>query len=711
MHHENDARERGTDGIPLIWEIGDVILDRYEVVLLSSQKPYAEGGFGRVHRVWDRERQLDLAVKSIHPDLSWNSKVVEDFKREAEVWATRIGSHPNIVTCHQVFVLGDLPRVFVEFVAGGSLHEWIRTGKLYEGGPVQALRRILDILTQLAHALHHTHEQGLIHQDVKPANVLLDLTGIAKLTDFGLASVGFRAIGIGEAPVDMTLLGTLGGMTGTYCSPEQAEIFQVKWAGLHKHQPGHLTRRTDVWSWAVTALEMFQGEASWPSGSVADRYLKRTVENPCLPRMPATLVDLLACCFQRRPEDRPHDLGLVIKTLQEIHPNESEVSPPREPPSIGTDQCQPQVDPEPTAPSGPATPIPEKVQGEICSGDWRGLLQSPEYMPPQMQEGFQVAAAPHGDRYREEVPTTATHFEISPLPFQPGFERHAHVVASVSLSGDSRMALSGSWDKTLKLWEVTAGRCLHTFNGHSAEVTSVCLGRDGQLALSGSLDKTLRLWSVSATHCLGIWKGHQGGICAVTLSSDSSLALSGGWDRNLKLWEVSTGRCLRDFKGHHDVVSSVSLSRDGRLALSGSWDATLRLWEVSTGQCLRIFEGHDLPVSTVFLGSDNQVAVSGSWGGALRVWNVSSGCCLATFKGHTAGVTSSGLSEDSKFALSGSWDGTLKLWKISSGCCLGVTAHQRRMARIYSGCLSSDNRLILSGCADGSLKMWRSNLD
>ena len=93
--------------------------------------------------------------------------------------------------------------------------------------------------------------------------------------------------------------------------------------------------------------------------------------------------------------------------------------------------------------------------------------------------------------------------------------------------------MSGSWDQTLKLWDVASSRCLRTFEGHTSSVTSVCLSSDGHYALSGSRDNTVRLW------------------------------------------EMGNGRCLRTFEGHTSAVNSVSLSADGRYALSaGKWADT-----------------------------------------------------------------------------------------------------------------------------------------
>jgi hypothetical protein len=151
-------------------------------------------------------------------------------------------------------------------------------------------------------------------------------------------------------------------------------------------------------------------------------------------------------------------------------------------------------------------------------------------------------------------------------------------LVSVFLSADGRYALSGSRDKTLKLWEVSSGHCLRTFKGHTDPVISVFLSVDGHYALSGSLDKTIKLWDVSRAECLRTFEGHTDSVLSVFLSADGRYALSGSADKTLKLWDVSQGGCLWTFEGHADSVRPVFLSADGRYALSGSWDNTLKLW-------------------------------------------------------------------------------------------------------------------------------------
>ena len=111
--------------------------------------------------------------------------------------------------------------------------------------------------------------------------------------------------------------------------------------------------------------------------------------------------------------------------------------------------------------------------------------------------------------------------------------------------------LSGSWDKTLKLWDAATGALVRTFEGHS----------DG---------RSLRLRSRPMAP-------------ACCRAAD---------DKTLKLWDAATGALVRTFEGHSNAVNSVAFSPDGTRVLSGSWDKTLKLWDAATGALVRTFEGH-----------------------------------------------------------------------------------------------------------------------
>ena len=198
----------------------------------------------------------------------------------------------------------------------------------------------------------------------------------------------------------------------------------------------------------------------------------------------------------------------------------------------------------------------------------------------------------------------------NPRPIQT-FSGHTLFVMSVAFSADGKLALSGSLDKTLKLWDVATGRELRTFKGHTDLVHSVAFSPDRKLALSGSRDTTLKLWDVATGRELRTFSGHTNEVMSVAFSPDGNLALSGSADKTLKLWELATGRELRTLRGHTELVSSVAFSPDGKLALSGSADRTLKLWDVATGRELRIFSGETEGVLSVAFSPDGNLALSG----------------------------------------------------------------------------------------------------
>lgn len=226
------APETPETQVPLVWKTGDLILGQYEVIDLLG-----EGGMGTVQRVHHRGWNIDLAVKSPQPGTFSREGGEENFVREAETWV-KLDVHPHIVTCYYVRTLGGIPRIFVECVTAGSLADWIKSRRLYQGSQQAALERMLDIAIQFAWGLHAAHEQGLVHQDVKPANVMMTGEGVAKVTDFGLARARVMA-GDANSPVSssqQSILVSSRGMTPAYCSPEQAEGRE-------------LGRKTDIWSW------------------------------------------------------------------------------------------------------------------------------------------------------------------------------------------------------------------------------------------------------------------------------------------------------------------------------------------------------------------------------------------------------------------------------------------------------------------------------
>ena len=229
---------------------GDVLLKTYEVI-----SDAIKGGMGCVWKVHHNGWNADLAMKRPQPQFfaEGSDRRKKEFIDEAENWIN-LGLHPNIVSCYYVREIGGIPSIFSEWMDGGSLKDRIRDGSLYEGTEEEARRRILDVAIQTARGLRYAHQfrGGLIHQDVKPGNILLTKNWDAKVADFGLARAQAHLSESDAAPSN--------GYTLAYCPKEQAAGAPAEpWM--------------DVYAWALTVMEMYAGERFWSEGAEAFQQL------------------------------------------------------------------------------------------------------------------------------------------------------------------------------------------------------------------------------------------------------------------------------------------------------------------------------------------------------------------------------------------------------------------------------------------------------
>jgi WD40 repeat protein len=763
-----ESEPPGEEKVPEIWKPGDVIVGLYEV-----REVFTGGGRGLVYRIRHRSWDIDLAVKSPRPEYFRTEKDKADFEEEAKTWVN-LSLHPHTVTCYYVRRLGGVPRVFAEYVAGGSLSQWIQSKKLYRGGHDKSLPRILDVAIQVAWGLQQAHEHGLVHRDVKPGNVLLTPEGVAKVTDFGMARArGAPATALGQDG-SASILVSAGGMTPAFCSPEQAEGLPV-------------SRKTDVWSWAVSVLAMFTGGVTWSAGYLAPGVLLHYLKTPkkgldlsapkdslplplYLPPMPGPLGDLLLNCFQSQPEARPKDMLEIVAELEKMYEQITANVYHRKEPRPGKALAdtlnnraislldlnkheEAETLWEEALAAGPHHPEATynlglnrwragRLAGEALVQSLReiGASHPAEWLPQYLlalvyleagngREALAILQKITGQGAGlEEVRSAlavAQKRSTNAHCFLHSFSGHSDWVSSVSLSADGRYALSGSADRTLKYWDLSTGECLRTLESHAEWVTSVCLSDDGITALSGSADKTLKLWNLASGQCSHTFPGHTNWVLAVCLSpkqdtgapfskgpsvvsdlsADKPYALSAGGDGRLRLWDVTAGTCIRDFGEHGGPVLCLAWSRDRRLALSGGRDKIVRLWDVTSSQCLRTFTGHGDKIHTLALSNDQRYALSGSADRTMKLWDIDTGRCLRTLQGHSDGVLAIALSADGRHVVSGSGDRTIKLWRLADGSCL--CSMEGHAGAIYALCLSADGRFVLSGSGDKTVRLWK----
>ncbi|KAL4811377.1 WD40-repeat-containing domain protein [Aspergillus unguis] len=182
-------------------------------------------------------------------------------------------------------------------------------------------------------------------------------------------------------------------------------------------------------------------------------------------------------------------------------------------------------------------------------------------------------------------------------------EGHSHIVSDCVISSDGAYALSASWDKSLRLWELASGQTTRTFVGHTNDVLSVSFSADNRQIVSGSRDRTIKLWNTLGDCKYTITdKGHSDWVSCVRFSPNpqNPVIVSAGWDKMVKVWELASCRLQTDHIGHTGYINTVTISPDGSLCASGGKDGVTMLWDLNESKHLYSLHAGDEIHALVF---------------------------------------------------------------------------------------------------------------
>ena len=289
------AKRLARQGIITRWQAGQLLAGRSSFYLGKYRliELLGHGGMGNVFLGQHVTMNRRVALKIIARQISGDPASLERFLAEARAAASL--DHPNIVRAYSVDNEVDRYYFVMEYVEGVDLRRLVE-----EDGPLDC-DRAADYVAQAADGLDHAHQQNLIHGDVKPSNLMVNLQGVVKILDLGLARLGGSASG--AAGHDTRVLGSV-----DYLAPEQAMGSAT------------VDGRADIYSLGCTLYFLLTGHPPFPQGTLPERILKHQTQRPpnvhvVRPRVPADFAAICTKMMAKKPEDRQPTAADVSRAL------------------------------------------------------------------------------------------------------------------------------------------------------------------------------------------------------------------------------------------------------------------------------------------------------------------------------------------------------------------------------------------------------------
>ncbi|MEI7554065.1 protein kinase [Candidatus Chlorohelix sp.] len=697
-----------------------------------------KGGMAIVYRCYQPNLNREVAIKVMSARFIDDAATVERFKREAFAIASL--HHPNILTVFDTGQFGDVPYIVTELLSGKTLRE--RLGKPLD------LNYASRILLQVASALDYAHENGIVHRDVKPSNVLLDQRDRAVLSDFGIvkllndsASRHLTATGIGVG-------------TPEYMSPEQ---------GMGDALDG----RSDQYSLGVMLYEMVTGVTPFRADTpiaILMAHVNRALPDPRQhnPELSPEVVEVLHKVLAKNPNDRyksctdfamtfehaiqnptmnvplrpispepeptisarnipPGDATMPVDVLKEKRQN----TPPPPPENLDRLATQISVSVEPsnnvtrlneatvkpgeaptrlvTPPGGTSVPPPysgynnsQTFQPYQTPPTGTPVPPPPPYYPPQQP----TKKGGRGGVVALVVGIVAVVIIVSVVVIV--------LVATKGLSGDdtpTAVAITSNTTQNTATAEITqtsaTAQPTTTTPPRTTAATSTSATSTTQSPITTAPYTTTAppVTTLAATET-AVLSEHSNSVPIAAWSPDGKTLATGSWDNTARLWNTQ-GKSFATLTGHTGWVVIVAWSPDGTTLATGSLDSTIRLWKAD-GAFISELKGHSAEVTNIAWSPDGKTLASGSKDFSVRLWSAD-GKPIATMQGHTNTVVLVTWSPNGKTLASGSWDKTVRLWSSDAKPIATLSGHTSEVSMVA---WSPDGKVVASASKDKTVRLW-----
>jgi WD40 repeat protein/predicted Ser/Thr protein kinase len=713
-------------------------VERYRVLRVLG-----EGGMGTVYEAEQDNPRRTVALKVIRPGLV-SPALLKRFAREAQILGRL--QHPGIAQIYEAGLAEDGGPFFaMEFVRGVALDEHARLRSL-------TLPARLELLARVCDAVQHAHDQGVIHRDLKPGNILVDETGRPRVLDFGVArAAGIDLAGSTAHTGTGQLIGTLG-----YMSPEQVAA-----------DPAALDHRSDVYALGVILFELLAGRLPYPLeglplpeaarvireqeparlGSI-DRLFRGDVETIAARALEKDRARRYASAGELAADLRRHLAGEPIRA-RPVGAVERVWAWARRRPALaaayalatlvlflglggglaawawqaaeGLRQAAEEARGEAERARQAEGVAKEKLDQVLYLH--RVQLAHREWLANDVARAWQLldecAPGRRNWEWRYVKGLSRPLLELSEP--RDGDAAPKRSSATVQFSPDGRLVSGG---RPVLVWDAESGKALATLEGTgppppapgeplvlvNADPVNVTFSPDGKVIAATRGASAVAIWDAATGKRLRVLGPQGPGMvnCLAFSPDGRRLALGAGRaqvvDSRLRVWDADTGEEVFSREGHEVNVSAVAFSADGRWIASGSYDHTARLWDATTGEEKRTLKGHTGSVIGVAFHPDGGRLATASDDGTVKVWGVD-GKLLLTLPGRGP-VHSVAYSPDGKLLAAGLDNGVITLWDGAGKEAFAIRGRTGRDTAVTGLSFSPDGkRLASAGCGE-AVRVW-----